>query len=68
MTVHSMELVGAAWTAPVVGEYRALVGLAMTLLRFTCKAKKEEPFLAAQFGEGLKEHRRSTGFFLPKVI
>jgi len=59
-------LVALAGTTLVEGEYRALIGLALALYGFTRKAKKEETFLAAQFGADFEEHRRKTGFFLPK--
>jgi protein-S-isoprenylcysteine O-methyltransferase Ste14 len=53
-------------TALVVGEYRALLGLIVIYLGFARKAKKEEAFLAAQFGPAFDDHKRRTGFFLPR--
>jgi protein-S-isoprenylcysteine O-methyltransferase Ste14 len=61
-------LVGLAGTALVVGEYRALVGLGIALFGFATKARKEEAYLAARFGREFAEHRRRTGFLLPKVF
>jgi protein-S-isoprenylcysteine O-methyltransferase Ste14 len=64
--IYTGILLGLAGTALVAGEYRALVGLALALYGFARKAQKEEAFLAAQFGPEFDEHRRHTGFFLPK--
>ena len=64
--IYTGILLGLAGTALVAGEYRALVGLALALYGFARKAQKEEAFLAAQFGGDFDEHRRYTGFFLPK--
>jgi protein-S-isoprenylcysteine O-methyltransferase Ste14 len=64
--IYTGMLLGLAGTALVVGEYRALVGLALALYGFARKAQKEEAFLAAQFGDDFDEHLRHTGFFLPK--
>jgi protein-S-isoprenylcysteine O-methyltransferase Ste14 len=65
--IYTGMLVALVGTALVIGEYRALVGLGIVLFGLTRKAKKEEAFLAAQFGEDFQEYRRRTGFFLPKV-
>jgi protein-S-isoprenylcysteine O-methyltransferase Ste14 len=64
--IYTGILLGLAGTALAVGEYRALVGLALALYGLARKALKEEAFLAAQFGPDFEEHRRHTGFFLPK--
>ncbi len=59
-----LALVG---TVLVIGEYRAIVGFAVVLFGFIKKARKEESFLQAQFGDDFEEHKRLTGFFLPRV-
>ena len=64
--IYTGILLGLAGTALVVGEYRALVGLALALYGLARKAQKEEAFLAAQFGPEFEEYRRHTGFCLPK--
>ena len=37
------------------------------LVSFYYKAKKEERFLAEEFGDSFCEHRRQTGMFLPSL-
>jgi protein-S-isoprenylcysteine O-methyltransferase Ste14 len=63
--IYTGILLAIAGTALAIGEYRGLLALAIICIGFTRKAKKEESFLAAQFGPAFEEHRRSTGFFLP---
>src|SRR5277367_595227 len=64
--IYSGILLAVAGSALSIGEYRALIALAIMCIGFARKAKKEESFLAAQFGPAFAEHRRRTGFFLPR--
>lgn len=65
--IYTGLLTALAGTALVVGQYRALVGWGIALLGLAMKAKKEEAYLAARFGREFGEHRRRTGFLLPKI-
>jgi protein-S-isoprenylcysteine O-methyltransferase Ste14 len=64
--IYTGILLGALGTALAIGEYRGLLAVVMLLIGFTRKARKEEAFLAAEFGPAFDEHRRHTGFFLPR--
>jgi protein-S-isoprenylcysteine O-methyltransferase Ste14 len=64
--IYTGLIVAVAGTAIVIGEYRALLALALILIGFTVKAKREEAMLEHQFGPSFAEHRRHTGFFLPR--
>jgi protein-S-isoprenylcysteine O-methyltransferase Ste14 len=64
--IYTGLLLATFGTALLIGEYRGLVGFAMFLVGFTRKARKEESFLATEFGPAFEEHRRHTGFFLPR--
>jgi protein-S-isoprenylcysteine O-methyltransferase Ste14 len=64
--IYTGILLAVAGSALSIGEYRALIALAIMCIGFARKAKKEESFLAAQFGPAFAEHRRRTGFFLPR--
>jgi protein-S-isoprenylcysteine O-methyltransferase Ste14 len=66
--IYTGMLTALAGTALVVGEYRALVGLGIALFGFATKARKEEAYLAARFGREFEDHRRRTGFLLPKIF
>jgi protein-S-isoprenylcysteine O-methyltransferase Ste14 len=65
--IYTGLLAAVLGTAIVVSEYRALVSLAIFVIGWTLKAKKEEGFLALEFGPTFEEHKRLTGFFLPPL-
>jgi protein-S-isoprenylcysteine O-methyltransferase Ste14 len=64
--IYSGMLLALIGTVLAIGEYRAIVGFAVILLGFIKKATKEESFLQIQFGADFDEHKRHTGFFLPR--
>jgi protein-S-isoprenylcysteine O-methyltransferase Ste14 len=53
-------------SALVIDRWRCGVGVALIILGFVIKAKREEAMLSGQFGAAFEEHRRQTGFLLPK--
>jgi protein-S-isoprenylcysteine O-methyltransferase Ste14 len=65
--IYTGILLATFGTALIIGEYRGIVANVMFLVGFTRKARKEESFLAAEFGAVFDEHRRHTGFFLPRI-
>lgn len=66
--IYTGILLALLGTALAVGRYAALVGVAIILVSFWFKARKEEALLAGEFGQAFEEHRRGTGFFLPKLF
>jgi protein-S-isoprenylcysteine O-methyltransferase Ste14 len=64
--IYTGMLTSFAGTALVAGRVRGWVGLAVVLVTFYFKARREERFLRQEFGAGFEEHARSTGMFLPK--
>jgi protein-S-isoprenylcysteine O-methyltransferase Ste14 len=50
-----------------LGQVRGLIALVVIWVSFYIKARREESFLAQEFGPGFKEHTQQTGMFLPKV-
>jgi protein-S-isoprenylcysteine O-methyltransferase Ste14 len=64
--IYTGLLLATLGTALLIGEYRGLIAVAIILVGFIRKARKEESFLAAEFGPAFAEHRRHTGFFLPR--
>ena len=64
--IYTGILTGVIGTALAIGEYRGLLGFVIILFGFYRKARKEEAFLAANFGEPFLEHKQRTGFFLPR--
>jgi protein-S-isoprenylcysteine O-methyltransferase Ste14 len=65
--IYTGILLATLGTALVIGEYRGLLATVMFLVGFSRKARKEESFLADEFGPAFDEHRRHTGFFLPRI-
>jgi protein-S-isoprenylcysteine O-methyltransferase Ste14 len=49
-----------------VGQVRGLIALFIIWLSFYFKARREESFLAQEFGPNFNEHIQRTGMFLPK--
>lgn len=65
--IYSGMLLGILGTAIAVGEYRGLAALAIFWIGWAQKARKEESFLAQEFGPAFAEHKRATGFFLTRI-
>jgi len=65
--IYTGILMMMAGTALAIGRYSALLAFAITLAGIVWKARREEALLASQFGEAFEEHRRHTGFFLPRL-
>ncbi len=64
--IYTGFLAAVAGAALYMGQYRAIIAFVIVLIGFARKAKREEAFLASEFGAKFDEHLRRTGFFLPK--
>ena len=64
--IYSGIDLAAFGSALAIDKWRCVVGVALIVLGYCMKARKEESLLAAQFGEAFKEHCRKTGFLFPK--
>jgi protein-S-isoprenylcysteine O-methyltransferase Ste14 len=64
--IYGGFLLATAGTALTLGEVRGLLTFGIVLLLFTVKARKEDAWLAREFGEDFATHRRRTGMFLPR--
>ena len=53
-------------TILAIGEVRGLIALLITWASFYVKARREESFLAQEFGPRFTEHSEHTGMFLPR--
>jgi protein-S-isoprenylcysteine O-methyltransferase Ste14 len=65
--IYTGMLLALAGTALAVGRYRGIVAVAIVLAGFVRKSRSEEALLAEQFGPEFEEHRKRTGFFLPRL-
>ena len=50
-----------------LGQVRGLIALVIIWLAFYVMARREESFLAQEFGPRFNDHTRQTGMFLPKA-
>ena len=57
----------AIGTALVLDRWRCVAGVVVIMIGFVIKAKREEALLAGQFGDAFQEHRKHTGFLLPRL-
>ena len=57
-------MVGSALT---VGEIRALIGLGLVLIALWFKAKTEETFLVAEFGDEFRAYQKRVKFMIPFI-
>ena len=64
--IYTGMLAALLATAIAQGLLSGLVGFAFASLALYRKARREEKFLAQEFGEGFMEHRQHTGMFLPR--
>jgi len=64
--IYSGVDLAAIGGALAIDQWRCVAGVALIMLGYWIKAKKEESMLATQFGEAFQEHCRHTGFLTPK--
>ena len=56
----------AIGSAVVIDHWRCVPGVTLIILGYVIKARREEHLLAGQFGAAFEEHRKHTGFLLPR--
>lgn len=64
--IYTGILVALAGSALAAGTYRAALAFLIILLSLIYKARLEEALLTREFGPAFADHRRHTGFFLPR--
>lgn len=57
----------AIGSALVIDHWRCVLGVCLIITGYVIKAKREESLLAGQFGAAFDEHRKRTGFLLPRL-
>lgn len=65
--IYTGILMAVTGTALLVGEWRGLLAIALVTVAFAMKAKREEAYMTAEFGDTYAHYRASTGFLLPKM-
>jgi len=65
--IYTGILLAVLGSALANGEYRSLLAFGLIAIGLAYKAKTEEMLLAEHFGSAFQEHKRLTGFFLPRL-
>ena len=52
--------------ALVIDEWRCVLGICLVLTGYCLKARNEETMLSQQFGDTFDQHRKHTGFLIPR--
>lgn len=64
--IYTGLLASLVGTVMLQGEVRSFLGFAIILFALYRKARREEEFLSAEFGDEFAEHAKHTGMFLPR--
>jgi len=54
-------------SALAIDRWRCVLGVCLIIAGYVIKAKREEALLATQFGDAFDDHRKHTGFLLPRL-
>lgn len=65
--IYTGILGAVAGTVLADGHYAGLAALAIVIAGLSWKALREEHLLRREFGPAFEEHKRLTGFFLPRL-
>jgi protein-S-isoprenylcysteine O-methyltransferase Ste14 len=65
--IYTGILLALAGTALADGHYGMLVAFVIVVAGLSWKALSEENLLRREFGPAFEEHKRATGFFLPRL-
>ncbi len=64
--IYSGILLGMVGTALAIGQWRAIVIIALLATLYFAKARREESLLSEEFGPRFEEYRKTRGFILPR--
>jgi protein-S-isoprenylcysteine O-methyltransferase Ste14 len=64
--IYSGLGLAAIGSAIAIDRWRCVAGVGVIIVGFWIKAKREEAMLEKQFGLDFEQHRRQTGFLLPR--
>ncbi len=64
--IYSGVLLAVIGSALVVNRWRALLSIALILISYSVKGRREDAILAREFGDSWLEHRCRAGFLLPR--
>ena len=65
--IYSGVLLGLLGTVIALDKWRYLLGFVLLAAYFWTKASREEALLSREFGPAWEEHKKHSGFLLPKI-
>lgn len=65
--IYTGLFLAALGTALFLGRWRGLLAVVLVLAGESFKAKREERFMIAEFGEKYREYQQQTGFLIPGI-
>jgi protein-S-isoprenylcysteine O-methyltransferase Ste14 len=65
--IYTGILLAIVGTAIVVGEWRGIFAIALSIIALGLKAQREELLLSTEFGGGYRQYREQTGFLIPRL-
>lgn len=66
--IYTGMLTGLLGSAIALGEVRGFLAVFLAILSFYLKARKEERYMTAEFGEQYQAYKTHTGMLLPKLL
>jgi len=64
--IYSGIILAAIGSGIVIDRWRCVLGFCFVLLGYCLKGRKEEAMLSQEFGDAFLEHKKHTGFLLPR--
>jgi protein-S-isoprenylcysteine O-methyltransferase Ste14 len=64
--IYSGLILATFGSALAIAKWRCVFGLCLVVAGYWFKARKEEAMLEQKFGEPFREHKRHTGFLIPR--
>ena len=64
--IYTGVLTAVLGSVIAMGRWNGLLGFAIILVSLIIKARREESWLGREFGDAWQEHRRHSGFLLPR--
>lgn len=64
--IYSGLILATIGSALAIAKWRCVFGLCLVVAGYWFKARKEEAMLEQQFGEPFREHKKHTGFLIPR--
>jgi protein-S-isoprenylcysteine O-methyltransferase Ste14 len=65
--IYTGLITATVGSAVVIDRWRCVLGVCLVVLGYCLKAGREEAMLSQKFGEAFREHKKHTGFLIPRL-